>query len=316
MHSRTYLLRFFPGLLITLLFASYPCLSFGVQMPAEAPGLTVSAEPSPVAVGGTVRLVLRYTLPPGAEIGKDPEIKGIEGLSISSKEAGKGRIVLKIIADSLDPIGTGPIELGYVNKEGRKEYLRTEGITVTVVSNIKGGADSGNLTPIKGIIPITKPWLKWAVIAGIMVFIVAVLMGIVHLLRKWRRSTSSETPADPPHVRAEKDIEALLRENLFEQGQQKEFYFRFTEIIKRYIEAIRCFPAAECTTEEIAQRVIEQDRPALSVLRYADLVKFADESATPMRKEEDVSCILAYIDVTSPKPEEEEGPERQTGGNA
>lgn len=316
MHSRTSLLRVFSGLVVALLFTAHPGLCRGVQAPVQAPGLTLSAEPSPVAVGGTLRLVLKYDLPPGARLGNDPEIKGIENLSVTGKEVGEGRIVLTAVTDSLDPIRIGPVELGFVDKAGRKGYLRSEGTTVKVVSNIKGGADSQNLSPIKGIIPLTNPWMRWAVIAGAVLLAAAVLAGIILALRKWKRGTPSGAPADPPHIRAEKDIEALLAESLFEQGKQKEFYFRFTEIIKRYIEAIRDFPAAEYTTEEIALRVIEQDRPALSVLRYADLVKFADEIATTARKEEDVSCILAYIDVTAPGTEEKEGPERPGGGRA
>jgi hypothetical protein len=309
-------LHIFSSLVAVLLFIAYPCLSHGIQAPPKASGLSLSAEPSPVAVGGTVRLILRYSLPPGAGLGSDPEIKGIEDLSVAGKEVGEGRIVLTVIADSLDPIRTGPIELGFVDKAGRKGYLRSEGIEVKVVSNIKGGADSEDLSPIQGIIPLANPWIRWAVIIGTVLLAAAALGGVILALKRRRKGPSSEAPADPPHIRAERDIEALLRENLFEKGEQKEFYFRFTEIVKRYIEAIRGFPAAEFTTEEIAQRAAEQDRPALNVLRYADLVKFADEIATPGRKEEDVSCILAYINVTAPTTKGEEGPEKDKGGTA
>ncbi len=316
MPRRTNTLRLFPGLVVIALFAACPCLCRGMQEPPQAPGLSLSAEPSPVAVGGTVRLVLRYSLPPGASLGSDPEIKGMEGLSVAGKEIGEGRIVLTVIADSLEPVRTGPIELGFVDKAGRKGYLRSEGTTVKVVSNIRDGADPENPSPIQGIIPLTNPWVKWAVIVGIVLLAAAALAGVILALRSRRRGEASAASADPPHVRAEKDIEALLKESLFEKGEQKEFYFRFTEIVKRYIEAIRGFPAAEFTTEEIAQRAVEQDRPALGVLRYADLVKFADEIASPGRKEEDVSCILAYIDVTASGAEGEEDPGRSGGGTA
>jgi len=80
----------------------------------------------------------------------------------------------------------------------------------------------------------------------------------------------------------------------------KEFYFRFTEILKHYLESIRGFPAAEFTTEEIARSIAdEQDRVLIPLLREADLVKFADSIPTQAGKEEDVQVALAYIRETS-----------------
>lgn len=290
------------GLFVFLLFMipSGPCRA--VQAPPGTPRLTVSATPSPVTVGGIVTLTLNCELPAGAHA--DSEIRGIEGLSVVKKEASGKRIVIKVIADTLEPLKIGPIELGYLDKDGKKGYVRAEALTVGVSSNMKGGSDSENLRAIKGIIPIKNPWIKRAAAAGLVLLVLAAAAAIFLAFRKWRGKGSPVLPSDPPHVRAEKEIEALLGERLFEKGHRKEFYFRFTEIIKRYIEAIRGFPAAEYTTEEIAQRILDQDRPILAVLRRADLVKFADETALPQRKDEDISCFLAYINVTAPKQEE------------
>ena len=70
--------------------------------------------------------------------------------------------------------------------------------------------------------------------------------------------------------------------------------------MRRYLESIRDFPAAEYTTEEIARHIKgEQDRKLLSLLQQADLVKFADNVPTPSRKEEDIKAALAYIRESS-----------------
>ena len=106
---------------------------------------------------------------------------------------------------------------------------------------------------------------------------------------------------DPPHVRAKEEMAALEAQRLFEKGYVKEYYFRFSEILRRYLEVIRGFPAAEFTTQEIALYLDrEQDRKLLPLLRHADLVKFAEALPTQAQKEEEVEKALSYIRETSP----------------
>ena len=82
----------------------------------------------------------------------------------------------------------------------------------------------------------------------------------------------------------------LVAGRLFEKGEVKTFYFNFSEIIRRYMESIRYFPAAEMTTEEIVRRVgnNSQDQEILTLLRQADLVKFAD--AAPVTGPQNKGC--------------------------
>lgn len=282
------------------MFATAPVQAASPQQAAF--GLTVSARPQTVPVGGAFRLVLAYALPAGASLGKVPDIRGIEGLNVVKREAENGRIVLIVLADRLDPIRVGPVELGYTDAKGGTGVLRSGTLTVGVASSLKGGEE---LRPIKGIIPTVHQWFWRAVTAGIALLVIAALAAVFFSWRKRRRSGSGAGPVEAPHLRAEREMNALLKENLFEQGRHKEFYFRFTEIIKRYVGALRNFPALEYTTEEISGRLAEADRPVLSILRSADLVKFAGATAPPARKDDDVGAFLAYLDVTSPRAPEE-----------
>ena len=69
--------------------------------------------------------------------------------------------------------------------------------------------------------------------------------------------------------------------------------------MRRYLESLRNFPAAEYTTEEIASCIREEkDRGLLSLLRQADLVKFAHNVPSPARKEDEIKTALSYIDET------------------
>jgi hypothetical protein len=108
---------------------------------------------------------------------------------------------------------------------------------------------------------------------------------------------------NPPHIQAEKEIDQLLAGELFEKGEVKTFYFIFSEILRRYMESIRNFPAAEMTTEEIVRHVgnTSQDQEILPLLRQADLIKFADTVPTPDRKLRDVEAARSYIRQTRPR---------------
>jgi hypothetical protein len=124
----------------------------------------------------------------------------------------------------------------------------------------------------------------------------------------WRKRRQAPHAVDaytaPPDVRARKALRELEAKRYFEKGLEKKYYYAFSEILRRYLESIRNFPAAEFTTEEIAKHIgAAQDRQLIPLLQQADLVKFADTVPTQARKEEDVKAALAYIRETSPQRE-------------
>ena len=69
--------------------------------------------------------------------------------------------------------------------------------------------------------------------------------------------------------------------------------------MRRYLEELRGFPAAEFTTQEIVLAMKDRkDRDLIPLLKQADLVKFADFRPTQAKKEEEVKKVLGYIDDT------------------
>jgi len=269
------------------------------------PTLTASLDRDSAKVGSEVILTLGYHLPEGAGFPDIPEIKGLEDLTHIDREIGPDEIKITLLVDQLGSWKTGPISVSYLDKDGKTQVLTTDPVSLTVLSNLGEKPEEAELRPIQGIIPTTPLWWKylpWVVgIAGLLLMIV---LGLLWLYHRRRRKELSAMAQDPAHVWAKKEIEHLEAQGLFEKGQAKAFYFRFSEIVRRYLEAIRGFPAAEFTTEEITSCMDnEQDRKLLPLLRQADLVKFADTIPTPARKEEEVNTALAYIHETSPGPE-------------
>jgi hypothetical protein len=269
-------------------------------MPSSGPALTASLDEDSAAVGSVVTLNLKYSLPKGSGFSAHPEIKGLEDLTEVNREIGPDRIRVSLLVDRLGSWKTGPISLTYVDKDGKSRNLTTEPVSLTVLSNLGEKPEEVTLRPIRGIMPTEPTWLKvlpWA--AGIVIFLLIVSV-MLWFYKRNRSLKSSMAAADPPHIRAQKELENLEAAGLFEKGEVKAYYFRFSEILRNYLESLRGFPAAEFTTEEIASFIAkETDRSLVPLLRQADRLKFADTVPTNARKEEIVSAALSYIRETS-----------------
>lgn len=257
--------------------------------------------PASAKVGDTVTLNLTFTLPKGCRLPDKPEITGIENLSITGVKPYPGGIKLIFIADSLDSIPIGPVKLSYLNDRGEKLTVASDALILKVGSNMNSSPDKQQLRPIQDIIPAYPLWLPWVLITVLAVIIIACAAGVILWLKK-RSARRQSFLAAPPHVRARNDLEQLEASMLYESGRIKEYYFRFSEIMKRYLEEIRGFPAAESTTEEMSQLItLDIDRELLAILKRADMVKFADSIPSPSQKAGDIASAFEYISDTSPE---------------
>jgi hypothetical protein len=290
------------GVLVAAVLAVLsPARAQEANLPA-AGTMTASLEPTQVPIGGLSVLSLGYSLPEGGRLADPPEIGGIEGLTVIRREEKSGSIRLFILADRLDRWEAEKITLAYVDEAGEKQVLEAGGVALDLLSNLGDRPEEAGIRPLRDILPTRPPWVKflpWA--AGLLVLLLAV-GAIAWWFRRSRAGSAAAGEADPPHVVARREIDRLEARGIFEKGEAKEFYFALSEIMRRYLESIRAFPAAEYTTEEIARTVwLEVDRKLLGLLREADLVKFADDLPTAARKAEGVRRALAYITATRPR---------------
>lgn len=295
--------KIFYLLIIGILVPLIALITLLVQIDASETSGTLSASLNRenAQLGSAITLILRYRLPRGATLPKNPEIKGIENLVPIDYQTGDEEIRINFLVDRLDSWSTGPISFAFLDKEGKTQYLSTDPVSLKVLSNLGDKPAEAKLRSIRGIIPIKPRWFKylpWAV--GLFALFLTIL-GLLWWYQKIQGRKSPINFQDPPHLRAKKEIEELESLGLFEKGSFKEFYFRFSEILRFYLENLRGFPAAEFTTEEIALCISKgPDRKLLPLLRGIDLVKFADTIPAPARKEEEIKTALAYIRETTP----------------
>lgn len=290
-------------LLILLCMLLLPWVSMA-ENPVQGE-LQASLDRESAALGDIVVLTLNYRLPQGASLPANPDIGGIEGLSLMDRSEGPaGRITMNFLVDQLDSWKTGPISITYKDNEGKAKTLTAEAVRMKVGSNLGDKPEEAALRPIQGIMPIKSLWLKYLPWAAGVLGVIIILFALFLFYKKHKDKQVSVRPRDLPHIWARTQIEVLIAGRVFEEGRVKEFYFRFSGILRQYLEAIRGFPAAEYTTQEIAVRIRnDQDRELLPLLRQADLIKFADTVPTVARKEGDIEKALSYIKKTGPVPE-------------
>ena len=110
-----------------------------------------------------------------------------------------------------------------------------------------------------------------------------------------------------------KEIEQIKADKMVSSENQKEYYTKLTDTLRRYIEERYGFSAMEMTSGEIIERLMSTgDQQSLDELRQlfttADLVKFAKYST--MINENDANLVNAIDFINQTKLENE--PQEET----
>ncbi len=169
-----------------------------------------------------------------------------------------------------------------------------------------GDANASRLTDIHDIKPALAPgldlrWLYWALA------IAAVLGLLAFAWRMWRkRNKKAVTEMAPPPIPEETQALEML-DALAAEGNlnPKQFYFRLSAILRRYIGRRYEIPAAEMTTEELLPKVdqlplsLELAQPLRAFCRTADPIKFAGAGADPNRMAHDMAFVREFVHKTT-----------------
>lgn len=135
----------------------------------------------------------------------------------------------------------------------------------------------------------------------------AIIVAAVWLVRRWRNGRIVlRRNALPPHVAAIEALVAVHHQKLWQAGKHKLYHSLLTDIVRGYIEARYGIAAMEMTSDELlaAMGDVELDaatRARLeSLLRMADLVKFA--KFLPDGEQNEAGYTDAYYFVEETKP--------------
>jgi len=144
-------------------------------------------------------------------------------------------------------------------------------------------------------------WVLWIVL-GIMLILAIIGVVIYMVLKKKKKGYFFKPPVVlPAHVRAVRELNKLKEEKIWQQGREKEFYSKLTDILRSYIHEREGLNAMEMTSGEILneiRKVSEVDSVydnLKQILSTSDLVKFAKYKPYP--DENDLSMVNAYFFV-------------------
>jgi hypothetical protein len=106
-----------------------------------------------------------------------------------------------------------------------------------------------------------------------------------------------------PHQKAMKEIEQIKADKMVASENQKEYYTKLTDTLRRYIEERYGFSAMEMTSSEIIGRLMASgDQQSLTELTQlfmtADLVKFAKYSTMINENDQNLVNAIDFINQT------------------
>ena len=162
---------------------------------------------------------------------------------------------------------------------------------------------------LNDIKPVQKPafvwtdylWILWIVL-GLILLLLLIGLIIVLVLRKKNKGYFFTPPQVlPPHVRALQELDKLRAGKIWQQGREKEFYTRITDILRVYMFERYRINAMEMTSGEILVEIRKRSEEdsiynnLVQILSVADMVKFAKHK--PYMDENDLSLMNAYFFV-------------------
>lgn len=158
-----------------------------------------------------------------------------------------------------------------------------------------------------------KRWVEWVLLA---LLLIGLIIGAILLWKKYRKEPEPmrivrTKPKRPAHEIALEKLEALRLKKLWQNDKTKEFYIELSDIIREYIEFQFGILALEMTTDEtmaaLRFRGIEEEkvRPLESMLRMADLAKFAKYKPISNENEQSFQAATAFVNQTLVMPLDE-----------
>jgi len=147
--------------------------------------------------------------------------------------------------------------------------------------------------------------------------LVAIIIVLIIYLKKRKRNVVviAEKPKIiiPPHIEALEKLQVLKDEKLWQNGFEKEYHSRISDIVRTYIEQRFGVTALEQTTDEIMRHTLtlesitEDLRIKLKqILMLSDMVKFAKELPLPNENEISIDNAFVFVNNTIAKQKIEE----------
>ena len=205
-----------------------------------------------------------------------------------------------------------PVTIRYKDIDDKEKEIKTNKLYITVESIDKSRAPKRDIRDIKSVLSLPSQLLK------ILLITFGILLGLLAIAVVWlwfnRRDLLMRFFAPPlkPHEEAAQALQRLEDSGLLAKGQVQEFYFRMSNIIKKYFQKRYSFKALEDTSTEILYEFqkkeipIDQLKTIEEFFDSTDFVKFANISPAPIEIQKDLKTAFKVVDITKPAEVKEE----------
>lgn len=231
-------------------------------------------------------------------------------ISVDTTELGSGRIQLnyKIPVQAFD---SGMYRLPQFIFVAGRDTARSNVVTLKVIP--LSVSDTEQIADYLGVeegekgfwdfVPDVFVYYWWAFLAGFLI----ILLLIWGLARRSRQQPAeSSRPVASPYEIAIERLRALKERKLWEQGQEREYFTRLTEILRIYLQDRFGINAMEMTSDQIIAHLSEssdvRDKRdyVRRVLSMADFVKFAKMRPLPADNVEAYDNAVRFVEETRP----------------
>ncbi len=277
----------------------------------ETPPLEVLAavDRASATIGDRIRFTLDIEHDANLEIEPIPVISELGGLTVVEMRRDllrtvRGRSALRDVwilrADRVGSFVIPALEVVGRGEDGARVAELSDELQLEIVSVLPA---DGSASDIRDLKPLEERQLlpPWAVA-------VLVTVGLVILWlawRWWRRRRGGQKPALSPKERAFLELEALRTTDFADLVQLRSYYFRLSEILRRYLEGLLAINFTDMTSEEIrsvlptVEGFVDQHRARLlRFLDSTDSVKYAARIPQEREIEEVYESALRLVEET------------------
>ncbi len=246
----------------------------------------------------------KQEITPGLEVleGKTPDTLGLDGDMIKVSKT----YVLTSFNENLYHIPSLNVKV-----DGKKYQTRDLALKVLTVPVDTVHADK--YFPPKDVQDNPFSWDEWSKVLGASIVFALLFSLAIYIAMRLKANKPVVKSVrlvryQPPHQKALKGIDKLKTDNSAQSDNQKDYYTKLTDILRKYIAERFGFDAMEMTSSEIISHLRAQGNGAIdevvNLFRTADLVKFARHSV--LANENDANLLNALSFINDTKTEEKE----------
>ena len=186
--------------------------------------------------------------------------------------------------------------------------LKSEDLALKVVEVEVDTTQLNKMFPPKDVQDNPFQWSDWSLLFWLSILLLLLVALTYYLYVRLRAGKPIITHIKIvkrllPHQKAMKEIEQIKADKMVASEDQKEYYTKLTDTLRRYIEERYGFSAMEMTSSEIIGRLMASgDQQSLEELTQlfmtADLVKFAKYSTMINENDQNLVNAIDFINQT------------------